>query len=267
MRLTSEGSSGNVEAMPITLPWRHAIVVGASSGIGAAVARELAAAGCRTALVARRSAELEAVARAITESTGDRERALVFPHDVTHETEVPALVQRIAHALGGLDLLVYAAGIMPRIGADEWDAAKDRAIIETNVIGAIGWIDVVAERFARGGAGTIVGVSSVAGDRGRRGNPAYHASKAALDAYLEAVRNRVAPSGVRVVTVKPGPVDTPMTKGMDRLPLLVSAEAAARALLAGAAGRAQTVYVPARWRPIMFVIRNIPSFVFRRLDL
>ena len=253
--------------MPTTASWRQAIVVGASSGLGASIAHQLAAAGTRVALVARRPAELETVAHAIAEATGDPARALVFPHDVTAGHEVPELLQRICHAIGGLDLLVYAAGVMPRIGADEYDLEKDRAIIDVNVVGAMAWINPVAERFARAGGGTIVGISSVAGDRGRRGNPAYHASKAALDTYLEAVRNRVARHGVRVVTVKPGPVDTPMTKGMDKLPLLVSPDAAAAELLAGAARGAHTVYVPAKWRPIMFVIRHIPSFVFRRLDI
>jgi decaprenylphospho-beta-D-erythro-pentofuranosid-2-ulose 2-reductase len=253
--------------MPAPTPWRHAIVVGASSGIGAAVARRLALDGVRVALVARRRAELERVAGEIGEATRDRSRTTIVPHDVTGDEDVAALVQRIAHDLGGLDLLVYAAGIMPRIGEDEYDLATDRAIVAVNVVGAMAWINVVAERFARGGAGTIVGISSVAGDRGRRGNPAYHASKAALDAYLEAVRNRVARRGVRVVTVKPGPVDTPMTQGMEKLPLLVSAEAAAAALLDGAARGRTTVYVPATWRPIMFVLRNLPSFVFRRLDI
>jgi len=253
--------------MPTTASWRQAIVVGASSGLGASIAHQLAAAGTRVALVARRPAELETVAHAIAEATGDPARALVFPHDVTAGHEVPELLQRICHAIGGLDLLVYAAGVMPRIGADEYDLEKDRAIIDVNVVGAMAWINPVAERFARAGGGTIVGISSVAGDRGRRGNPAYHASKAALDTYLEAVRNRVARHGVRIVTVKPGPVDTPMTKGMDKLPLLVSPDAAAAELLAGAARGAHTVYVPAKWRPIMFVIRHIPSFVFRRLDI
>ncbi len=253
--------------MTASSPWHHAIVVGASSGIGAAVARQLAGVGCRVALVARRAGELDALARDIGAATGDPARALAFPHDVTHGDEVPALFQRICHELGGLDLLVYAAGVMPHVGADEYDLTKDRSIVEVNVVGAMAWCNQAAERFARAGAGTLVGISSVAGDRGRRGNPAYTASKAALDTYLEAVRNRVARLGVRVVTVKPGPVDTPMTKGMDRLPLLVSAEAAASELLAGAARGRRVVYVPAKWRPIMFVIRHIPSFVFRHLDI
>ncbi len=251
----------------MSTPWRHAIVVGASSGIGAAVARQLADGGARVALVARRAEELDVLARDIADATHARDRALVFPHDVTAVDEVTELLPRITHALGGLDLLVYAAGIMPRVGADEYDVGKDRAVFAVNVVGAIAWCNAVAERFARAGGGTIVGISSVAGDRGRRGFPAYNASKAALDTYLEAIRNRVARHGVRVVTVKPGPVDTPMTRGMEKLPLLVSAEQAARDLLAGAAGGSQVVYVPAKWRPIMFVIRHIPSFVFRRLDL
>lgn len=253
--------------MASPLPWRHAIVVGASSGIGAAVARRLAGAGVRVGLVARRQAALEAVAAAVADATGDAERALPFVHDVTRGEEVPALLPRICHALGGLDLVVYAAGIMPRIAPDQYDLATDRAIVAVNVVGAMAWCNPVAERFARGRAGTLVGISSVAGDRGRRGNPAYHASKAALDAYLEALRNRVGRFGVRVVTVKPGPVDTPMTQGMGKLPLLVSADAAAAALLAGAARGRTTVYVPGTWRPIMFVLRNLPSVVFRRLDI
>lgn len=247
--------------------WRHALVVGASSGIGAAVARRLGADGVRTALVARRPAELARVAEDIRSAGGDPARALVFPHDVTQPDEVSALFQRICHELGGLDLLVYAAGIMPRVGAEEYDLTKDRAIVAVNVVGAMAWCNAAAERFARAGAGTLVGISSVAGDRGRRGNPAYHASKAAFDAYLEAIRNRVARLGVHVVTVKPGPVDTPMTHGMDRLPLLISADAAAARLLAGAARGSSTVYVPATWRPIMFVLRHMPSFIFRHLDV
>jgi NAD(P)-dependent dehydrogenase (short-subunit alcohol dehydrogenase family) len=128
-------------------------------------------------------------------------------------------------------------------------------------------VDAVAPRFVAAGRVTIVGVSSVAADRGRRGNPAYHASKAGLDAYLEAVRHRVARHGVRVVTAKPGPVDTPMSRGLPRRPLLVSADAAAAGILRAACRGPLVRYIPGRWRPIMFVIRNLPGPIFRRLDL
>jgi decaprenylphospho-beta-D-erythro-pentofuranosid-2-ulose 2-reductase len=244
--------------------WKQAIVVGASSGIGAAVARALAAEGTEVALVARRREELDALAETIAAAGG---RARVFPHDVTAYADVPALFQEICRALGGCDLVVYAAGVMPLVADDEYSFAKDQAIIEVNVLGAIAWLNEAAVRFERAGAGTLVGLSSVAGDRGRRGNPVYCASKAALDAYLQALRHRLARRGVAVVTVKPGPVDTPMTRGRDRLPLLISADAAAAAILAAARRGTATAYVPGVWRPIMFAIRNVPNALFNRLDL
>lgn len=250
----------------VTRPWRRALVVGASSGIGAELARQLGAAGCHVALVARRRDELAALAEAIDAAPGAG-RASIFPYDVTHYDGVPDLFRTICHDLGGLELCVYSAGVMPRIEADEYTFGKDRTIVEVNVLGAMAWLNEAAQRFERGGTGTIVGISSVAGDRGRRGNPAYHASKAALDAYLEALRNRLGQFGVRVVTIKPGPVDTEMTRGMDRLPLLVSVESAATQILDAAARGTQVAYVPARWRPIMFVLRNIPSPIFRLLDI
>ncbi len=246
-------------------PWSHAIVVGASSGMGEAIARQLAAAGCRVALVARRAAELERVVTAIDAEAPGLARAYV--HDVTAYDEVPALFQRICRDLGGLDLVVYAAGVMPRIAETEYSFAKDRQIVDVNLLGAVAWLNEAAERFDRGRAGTIVGISSVAGDRGRRGNPVYCAAKAALTTYLEALRNRIGRHGVSVVTVKPGPVDTPMTRGMDRLPFLVSAADAARQILRAAGRGSEVVYVPGKWRPIMLVIRTLPSALFKRLDI
>jgi NAD(P)-dependent dehydrogenase (short-subunit alcohol dehydrogenase family) len=247
--------------------FRHALVIGASSGIGAAVARTLAGEGARVALVARRADALRSLADAIDAAAGEPGRALVYPHDVRDAGAVPALFQQICRELGGLDLVVYAAGVMPRIAPDEFTFAKDRDVIDVNVLGAFAWLNEAAARFGHAGDGTIVGISSAAGDRGRRGFPVYCASKAALDTYLEALRNRLAVRGVRVVTVKPGPIDTPMTAGMDRLPLLASVDLAARQIVAAARRGARTAYVPRRWRPIMFVVRHIPKAIFERLDI
>ena len=249
----------------MNLRWQQAIVVGASSGIGAAIARQLAGEGCRLALVARREPELRALAEAINRDGPPL--ATPYPHDVTSYAEVPGLFQHICRELGGLDLIVYAAGIMPRIGDNEYTFEKDRHIVDVNVLGAVAWLNEAAQRFERAGTGTIVGISSVAGDRGRRGNPVYCTSKAALTAYLEAIRNRVGRTGVNVVTIKPGPVDTPMTQGHERLPLLISAEEAARQTLAAARRGVPTAYVPRTWQPIMFALRNIPSRLFRRMNI
>jgi short-subunit dehydrogenase len=246
--------------------FQRAMVVGASSGIGAEIARQLAAKGCVVALVARREAELKALADEINARSAEP-LAHIYAHDVRCQAEVPALFQTICRDLGGMDAIVYAAGVMPRITDSEYSFDKDRAMIEVNVLGAIAWLNEAAQRFEAAGSGTIVGISSVAGDRGRRGQPVYCTSKAALDTYLEALRNRVGRFGVRVVTIKPGPVDTPLTKGLDKLPMVISADDAARQIIAAAEKGKRIAYVPGKWRPVMAVIRSIPSPLFQKLNI
>ncbi len=243
----------------------RAIVVGASSGIGAAIARRLAAGGTAVALVGRREAELESVAGAIRTAGG---RALVARHDVTDYADVPATFERLVSELGGLDLIVYAAGTMHVPEEGEYDFAKDRAMIEVNLLGAMAWLNLAAARFEACRGGTIVGISSIAGERGRRTMPGYTTSKAALTAWLEALRNRVSRHGVNVVTVKPGFVDTVMTRHLARKPMIISAERAADLILEAACrGGSPSTFVPGRWGLVAFVLRHIPSFLFRKLDL
>jgi NAD(P)-dependent dehydrogenase (short-subunit alcohol dehydrogenase family) len=250
----------------MALKWKTAIVVGASSGIGADISRQLAAQGCRVALVSRRESELAQIAAEIDQVSGSN-KTLIYIHDVTCYEAVPALFQQICRDLGGLDVIFYTAGVMPRIRPDEYDFSKDRVTVEVNLLGAIAWLNEAAQRFSAGNAGTIVGISSPSADRGRRGFPVYGATKAALENYLESLRNRLAKHGVRVVTIKPGPVDTPMTKGMDKLPMLISSQAAAQQIVRAAAAGKQLAYVPGKWRPIMFIIRNIPSFLFKKMKI
>lgn len=248
------------------MKWQRAVVVGASSGIGAAIAMQLAATGCHVALIARREAELKHIADEI--NAAGSPLASVYIHDVREYETVPALMQQIARDIGGIDLIVYSSGIMPAIAPDEYSFDKDRQMIEVNLLGAIAWLNEAAQRFERAKAGTIIGISSVAGDRGRRGSPVYGTTKAALDTYLESLRNRLSRYGVQVVTVKPGPVATPMTADLDQktLPLLITADKAAAAILGGA-GRGKTlIYVPWLWQPIFLIIRAIPSFLFRKLN-
>jgi short-subunit dehydrogenase len=244
----------------------YALVVGASSGIGEALARRLAANGAKVALVARREDELRRIMEEINSAAGE-ERAIAVAHNVRAVDDVHGLVQEIARRLGGLDLVIYAAGSMPSVAPDEYDTAKDREMIEVNLLGAVAWLNPVAERMGRLGRGTIVGIGSVAGDRGRAPNPVYCTSKAGFHAYLEALRNRTAKLGVRVVTIKPGFVDTAMTSGKEGLFWLISADRAAEIILNKARRGVVTAYVPARWRLVMTVIRSIPSFIFSKLGI
>lgn len=243
-----------------------ALVIGASSGIGEAIARRLAADGAKVAVVARREKELLRVAEEINAAAGS-DVSLAVAHDVRAVDDVPGLVREIARRLGGLDLVVFSAGVMPNVAGDEYDTDKDRLMIEVNVIGAMAWLNPVADRMARLGRGTIVGIGSVAGDRGRSGNPGYCASKAAFHTYLEALRNRVAVQGVKVVTIKPGFVDTAMTRGKEKLFWVISPDRAAEIILSKARRGVVTAYVPARWRAVMTIIRAIPSAIFSRLGI
>jgi short-subunit dehydrogenase len=242
--------------------FKTAVIIGASSGIGAELARRLAQQGTRTALVARREENLAALQREI-----GVERALVYPHDVTNYGEIPALFQQICRDLGGLDLIVYASGAMPRIEPTEYSFEKDLLAVEVCFLGAVAWLNCAAERFAQAGCGTIVGISSVAGDRGRRGYPAYGAAKAALTTFLESLRNRLCRLGVRVITIKPGPIATEMTEGLTGLPLMIPVEKAVEMMMQALEGGSREVYVPGIWKPIMAIIRRIPSPLFRKMKI
>jgi NAD(P)-dependent dehydrogenase (short-subunit alcohol dehydrogenase family) len=238
----------------------RAVVVGASSGIGAALVRELVGRGFQVAALARRAQELDALAREL-----GPERVLAKVHDVRRREEVPALFEELVRRLGGLDWLVYASGIMPKVGPSEFDTEIDAEILSVNTLGAISWCNPAAEYFLAQRRGVIVGIGSIAGDRGRRGNPVYGASKAALIHYLEALRNRLSDYGVRVCTIQPGRVATVMTEGLRERG--VAPEAAARTIVSYAAWGCSTRYVPLRWHAISLVLRAIPSFLFRRLTI
>lgn len=245
--------------------WHRAIVIGASSGIGEALARQLASRGTDVALVARREDRLRNIATDLARTaTG---KAFAFPHDVSDIERVPTLFKEITQTLGGLDLVIYAAGVLPTVGPEEYDTGKDMVTIATNFGGAIAWLNQTANRFSRASEGTIIGISSVAGDRGRVGNPVYNASKAALSSYLESLQNRLTRRGVRVLTVKPGYVRTALLgKASSLLTPSISPESAAEQILNAAAKGSGTVYVPGWWRPIMMITRLIPGPVLRRLN-
>ncbi len=255
-----------VAATPLN-PRRRGIILGASDGIGAALARRLAHEGYILALLARRGEKLEALCSEINERSNER-RARAYPHDVADAEQVPVLLRRIVADLGGLDLVMFVAGVnYPPGGIDKFNFENDRRMIEVNLLGAMAWLTPVAEMFQSARTGQIVGVGSVAGDRGRVGNPGYNTSKAGLATYLEALRNRLTRHGVHVLTVKPGFVQTEMVKAAQGpTPFLISTEKAADDIWEAMQKRKQVVYTPSIWRWIMLAIQHTPSFIFRRLS-
>jgi short-subunit dehydrogenase len=243
----------------------RALIIGASSGMGAALARRMAREGYILALVARRKAELTALSEAINTECG-RTVAVPYAHDVSHYDEVPDLLRRIVADLGGLDVVVYAAGVNFPPGLEQYHFDGDRQMLEVNLIGAFAWLNPIAEMFQSAGRGQIVGISSVAGDRGRVGNPGYNTSKAGLTTYLESLRNRLTRRGVNVLTVKPGFVQTEMLKAAQKAMFPITPEKAADDIYRAMQKRKQQIYTPWFWTWIMLAVRNIPSVLFRRMS-
>jgi decaprenylphospho-beta-D-erythro-pentofuranosid-2-ulose 2-reductase len=246
-------------------PPKTAIIVGASSGIGAALARRLGREGYTLALLARRAEALEEVCKQINAESG-AERARAYPHDVTQTGEVPGLFQTILRDLGGLELVVYCAGRQLPVALNEYDFAKDQAMLDANLLGAVAWLNQAAQLFERTGRGQIVGISSIAGERGRVGSPVYNTTKAALNTYLEALRNRLTRHGVHVLTVRPGFVQTELLKNSPRTFWVISPEQAADDIWQAIRARKQVVFTPARWRLVALGLRHVPSVLFRRMS-
>ena len=239
--------------------YSHAIVIGASSGIGEQLVRQLVIDGTVVAAVARRSDRLDTLAQ---DYPG---QVIPIPHDVTDFGAVPALFQEITKQLGGLDLVIYAAGVMPEVGENEYSFEKDRQMVDVNLLGAISWLNQAALRFSNTHSGTIVGIGSVAGERGRHGQPVYNTTKAALATFLEALRNRLSRHGVRVVTIKPGPTATEMTahlysKGM-MSPTLTAA------IILNKSKKNGEFFIKFTHKIAFLIIRNIPSGIFRKLKI
>ena len=165
---------------------------------------------------------------------------------------------------------VSVVGLMGDHDENVRDPGAAKIVIDTNFTGPAAIFGILAERFAARGSGILVGVGSVAGDRGRNRNYVYGAAKAGFEAYLSGLRNRMAlrKSGVQVVTVKPGFVDTAMTEGME-LPAAVTSqpEEVGRAILKAVQKRRDVIYVRPIWRLIMAIIRAIPEPIFKKIDI
>jgi NAD(P)-dependent dehydrogenase (short-subunit alcohol dehydrogenase family) len=202
-------TSSLLPATPLQ-PRKRAIIVGACGGLGTALTRKLARHGWTLALIARKGDCPEALSAEL--NTGGATRALAYAHDVNDTEEIPSLLRKIVADLGGLDLLIYNAGINLPPGMEKLNAGNDIKMIEVNLLGAVAWLAPVGDLFKEAKSGMIVGISSVAGDRGRITNPGYNTSKAGLTTYLEALRNRLTRHGVHVLTVKPGFIVTDMLR-------------------------------------------------------
>jgi short-subunit dehydrogenase len=244
---------------------KRILIIGATSGIATACAR-LWAEGSRFFLVARDAER----GRQVAEDLAARGAADTYVHvlDVTRTAEHAAMFEQCDLALGGVDIALIAHGILSDQAVCQVDVGAALREFDTNASSVIALLTVLGERMAQAGGGTIGVLSSVAGDRGRASNYVYGAAKAAVSAYCEGMRARLLPRRVHVLTIKPGPVATPMTLGTKLPgPLVASPERVARDIVKAIDARASTLYTPWFWRWIMAVICALPESVLRRLPI
>ena len=244
---------------------RRILVLGATSGIAEACIRLWANRGDALYLVARNADKLAVVAAdAKTRGASHVGSAVANLDDTNAHAEV------LAHAinsLGGLDVAFLALGVLGDQGEAEKNFGAAAQIVHTNFVAPVSLLTWLANYTAQRRAGTLAVLSSVAGERGRKSNYVYGSSKAGLTAFVDGLRNRIDRDGVKVMTIKPGPVKTAMTEGMKGSGKFADVDAVAASLVKAIDKGTDVVYVPGIWCVIMAVIRVIPERVFKKMNL
>ena len=244
---------------------KHILIIGATSAIAEATARIFAQQGDRLYLLARNQERLSTLAADLK----IRGAVLVGyrQFDVqAFDTHAAAITAAFA-ALDTVDAALIAHGTLPDQQACETDCTTTVAALHTNAISTVVLLTHLANRLERQKSGTLAVITSVAGERGRQSNYVYGAAKGMVSVFLQGLRNRLYRSGVNVLDIKPGFVDTPMTVGFEKGVLWAEPETIARGIVQALDTGKSVTYLPWFWRYIMLLIRSIPERLFKRLKL
>jgi short-subunit dehydrogenase len=242
------------------------LVVGATSSIARQVAAAYARRGYGLYVAGRSAEETDRVAADLRLRHGVTVHAGTF--EAADTSSHADFVARVAATVGGdLEGVVVAVGLLGEQRRAVREFSHAREIIDANFVGPASLLSAAANHLESRGRGFLVGISSVAGDRGRASNYVYGSAKAAASVFLEGLRHRLAPRGVRVCTVKPGFVDTPMTYGLPGTFLVADPASVGERIVLGVELGRGVIYVPAFWRWVMLAIRAIPEWIFMRTRL
>lgn len=238
------------------------MIIGATSAIAEATARRYAARGAAIHLIGRQAQRLETIAADLGTRGAKTSIGILDVNDLgAHEAALDAAWA----ALEGVDVALIAHGTLPNQADCDASIALSMQEFGTNGTSTIALSAAIAQRLESGA--TLAVVSSVAGDRGRASNYLYGSAKAAVTAYLSGLGQRLRPTGVSVLTIKPGFVDTPMTASFKKGALWAKPDGVARGIVHAVDRRRAVAYVPGFWWGIMLVIKSIPEFLFRRIKL
>ena len=239
----------------------HMLILGATSEIARACALRFAQEGWDLCLAGRRMDALNSIAQELHTKTGRSVDCIEF--DALATSEHAVLWASIENKT---DAVLCAVGLLGDQTAARHDTDAADRILRVNFTGLVPLLSMAADTFEQRRRGLIIGISSVAGDRGRGSNYLYGSAKAGFSAFLSGLRVRLAPSGVQVLTVKPGLVASPMLEGRDLPRLLISSpEITARDIANAVRKRRHTLYTPWYWRGIMFAVKHLPERLFMRL--
>lgn len=245
---------------------KRVLIIGATSAIATACARLWAVQGSEFFLVARNAEKLQQTA-ADLQGRGARS-VTVHEMDATDIAAHPAMLANCVGALRQIDIALIAHGTLPDQKACEQDVNVALQELANNGTSVIALLTLLANQFEAQRCGSLAVISSVAGDRGRPSNYLYGTAKAAVSTFCEGLRARLFKVGVQVTTIKPGFVDTPMTKGLPLPgPLVATPEQVAERIVKGIESKADTLYTPGFWALIMLIIKCIPTLIFKRLNL
>ena len=250
--------------MPV--PLKRVLVFGANSALAQAALRELVTRGASVYCVGRDPARLQAVLADLRVRAGPQRVVAGEAADLLEIARHPALFAAAEARLGKLDAVLIAHGSLPDPARCESSVDEALAAIAVNAMSVVSLLTIAANVFEPRGRGVIVAISSIAGDRGRRRNYVYGAVKSLVSTFLQGLRLRLEPKGVRVINIKPGFVRTPMTAHLPSVGPLWADPPRVGAAIARAMERGRgVVYVPWFWYWIMLIVRHLPHFLFRRL--
>ncbi|OUS32362.1 short-chain dehydrogenase [Gammaproteobacteria bacterium 45_16_T64] len=241
------------------------VILGATSAIAEEVMRLWASRGYKLFLVARNQDKMDIIKEDL--SVRGAMQVETFVMDANEITKHISLLEEADKRLGHVDGVFVAHGTLPDQKACEKSYEAAYQEIHTNALSVISLLTEVANRFESRGHGDIAVISSVAGDRGRQSNYVYGAAKALLSTYLQGLRNRLVKSNVHVLTIKPGFVDTPMTADFDKGALWASTEQVATGIVNAVDKKRNEAYLPGFWWAIMFIIKHVPEFIFKKLSM
>ncbi|MCA8868852.1 MAG: SDR family oxidoreductase [Rhodobacteraceae bacterium] len=243
---------------------RNWLIIGASSAMARAFSRRLASQGASVFLAGRDLDDLNRAAADLALRGAARAEALAF--DAGKPEGFAPICDRLAAEDGELNVAVFIGSMPDQAEIDRHPALIEQTI-QSNFTGPARFLQAFVPMMEERGGGTLVGVGSVAGDRGRIGNYVYGAAKAGFATYLAGLRNRLGRAGGHVVTVKPGFVDTAMTWGLPGMFLVAAPERVADDILTAVRKRRNVIYTPFFWRWIMLIIRLIPEAIFKKLSV